>query len=81
MKKDNNTSSEFNANQPIIPGGYILQPRIFDKSAVSKFPPHVREIWFYLLRKANHTDVKIYGTVIHRGQALITYSEIIESLS
>ena len=58
-----------------------MQPRIIDKSSVSKYPPHVREIWAYLLRRANHRDVVSYGVLIKRGQLKTSYSEILEDLS
>lgn len=64
-----------------IKGGYILQPRSIDESEVSKFPPHVREIWLYFLRKANHKDETVGGRLIKRGQLITSYSEIIEDLS
>ncbi len=65
----------------MIKGGYILQPRAIDESEASKYPPHVREIWLYLLRKANHADARISGKAIHRGQLLTSYSDILEDLS
>lgn len=65
----------------VIRGGYILQPRSIDESEVSKFPPHVREIWSYLLRKANHADIISSGKTIKRGQLFTSYSEILEALS
>ena len=64
-----------------IKGGYILQPRSIDESEVKNYPPHVREIWFYLLRKANFIDSKINGKIIKRGQLLTSYSDILEGLS
>ena len=66
---------------PKIKGGYILQPRVLDESWISKSPPHVREIWLYLLRKANHKDVATYGRIIKRGQLKTSYRDIIEDLS
>lgn len=39
-----------------IKGGYVLQPRSFDKSKASKLPPVTREIWFWLLRNVNRFD-------------------------
>lgn len=64
-----------------IKGGYILQPRSIDESGVAKLPPHVREIWLYLLRKANHSDTVISGTPINRGQLFTSYKDILEDLS
>lgn len=61
----------------MIKGGYILQPRKIDESEVSKCPPHVREIWLYLLRKAFYKD----GNKLKRGQLLTSYSQIINDLS
>ena len=62
----------------MIKGGYILQPRKIDESLISTCPPHVREIWLYLLRKANHEDSK---KKLQRGQLLVEYSQIISDLS
>ena len=62
-----------------IKGGYVLQPRSFDQSEVSKFPPHVREIFLYLIRKANHKNVE--GRKLARGQLLTSYKQIINDLS
>ena len=64
-----------------IKGGYILQPRIIDESKTSRFPPHVREIWLYLLRRANHEDRVVHGTLIKRGQLKTSYKDIMEDLS
>lgn len=64
-----------------IKGGYILQPRIIDESETSRFPPHVREIWLYLLRKANHEDRIVHGIFIKRGQLKTSYKDILEDLS
>lgn len=65
----------------MIIGGYILQPRKIDESAISKSPPHVREIWLYILRNANHSDKKVSGITIKRGELFTSYSEIINDLS
>lgn len=65
----------------MIEGGYILQPRNFDNGKLSKCPPHVREIFSYLVRKANHSDAIINGFEIKRGQLFTSYSTIIEDLS
>lgn len=65
----------------MISGGYILQPRKIDESAISKSPPHVREIWGYLLRTANQVDEEFSGIVVKRGQLITSYAEIISALS
>ena len=64
-----------------IKDGYILISRRIDGSKISEFPPHVREIWLYLLRKANYTDRIVSGITIKRGQLLTSYKEIIKDLS
>jgi hypothetical protein len=64
-----------------IQGGYILKARSIQNSAISHAPPHVREIWDYLLRKANHRGAKRNSLVVERGQCFTSYEEIIEDLS
>ncbi len=64
---------------PKIKGGYILQPRAIDDAWIAKSPPHIREIWLYLLRKANHADCPKYK--LKRGQLRTSYREIIDDLS
>lgn len=64
-----------------IPGGYILQPRCIDNSFIAGAPPHVREIWALLLRKANHKPRKVSGKLINRGQLWTSYNHIINELS
>lgn len=64
-----------------IKGGYILQPRAIEESDVSFSPPHVREIWNYLLRNANSSDVKYKGYNLKRGQLFRSYQDIRDALS
>ena len=61
----------------MIKGGYILQPRSFDRSAAAKMPPCAREVWLYLLRNVNHKD----NGQFKRGQGFFVMSEIMEALS
>jgi len=63
----------------MIKGGYILQPRKIDESDIQECPPHVREIWLYLLRKANHRDTP--NKKLQKGQLLTSYKKIINDLS
>jgi len=60
----------------MIDGGYILQPRSFDKSEASHLPPATRELWFYILRNVNHS--KRLG--LERGQGFFSLDHIQEAL-
>ena len=60
----------------MIKGGYYLKARIIQESEIATAPPHVREIWDWLLKEANHKNV---GT-IKRGQTIRTYKDIQEGL-
>jgi hypothetical protein len=62
----------------MIKGGYILQPRIIQESDISVAPPSIREIWNYLLREANHKEIKYNGNTIKRGQLFRSYEDIRE---
>lgn len=63
-----------------IPGGFVLFPRNFYNSIISLKQPCTRETWLYLLARANHSDTARYGRNLKRGQILITYKEIVDSL-
>ncbi|MFC1739145.1 hypothetical protein ACFL1G_08865 [Planctomycetota bacterium] len=63
-----------------IPKGYYIKARVIDDSEIAHAPPHVREIWDYLLRIANHTAKQCRGTTIRRGQVLTSYKVIQEAL-
>jgi len=64
-----------------ISGGYYIKARCIDNSAIAKAPPHIREIWDYLLRKANHKNVTISGVTFKRGSLITCYNDIINELS
>jgi hypothetical protein len=66
---------------PKIPGGYYIKARAIQKSSIMRQPPHVREIWDYLLMNANHSDNKYGGYSVKRGQLFRTYKQIREDLS
>jgi hypothetical protein len=60
--------------------GFILKARAIEDSEVAHAPPHVREVWDLILRKANFRDRKCNGTTIKRGQWLSRIPEIRELL-
>ena len=64
-----------------IPGGFYLKARCIQNSEVAHFPPHVREIWDWLIKEANYQDCKTEGKTISRGQCLTSYKEIRDALS
>ena len=66
---------------PKIPGGYYIKARKIQESQIQKKPPHVREIWDWLLMNANHSTVKYNGFEVKRGQLFRTYKEIRDGLS
>ncbi|MDF7799328.1 hypothetical protein P4C99_07620 [Pontiellaceae bacterium B1224] len=59
-----------------IRGGYYLKARCIDDSEVAHMPPHTREIWDYLLRKAFWQD----GKRLKRGELLTSCPEIQNAL-
>lgn len=61
----------------MIEGGYYLKARSIQKSEIMKSPPHVREVWDWLLLNASHKD----GNKIKRGQVITTYEGIREGLA
>jgi len=56
----------------MIKGGYYIKARCIQDSDIASAPPHVREIWDWLLKEANHKD----NGKINRGQTMRTYSDI-----
>lgn len=65
---------------PKITGGYYLKARSIQNSKIAHAPPHVREIWDWLIKEANHKDNKCNGLIIKRGQCLRSYKDIQEGL-
>lgn len=61
----------------MIPKGYYLKARVSQDSEISRCPPHVREVWDWLLMNAAHQDTKI----CLRGQVLCDYKRIQEDLA
>jgi hypothetical protein len=64
----------------MISGGYYLKARQIQNSKIAHAPPHVREIWDWLIKEANHKDVKHHGMKISRGQCVRSYRDIMEGL-
>jgi len=64
-----------------IEGGYYIKARKIQNSVIAHAPPHVREIWDWLIKEANYKPHKVGTKIIERGQVLTTYQEIQEGLS
>ena len=60
-----------------ITGGYFLKARCIQDSEIAHAPPHVREIWDWLVRKALSKE----DGQLKKGQLCTSYKEIIEGLS
>lgn len=65
----------------MIKGGYYIKSRKIQESKIASAPPHVREIWDWLLREVNYKDANVGGTVIKRGQTVRSFKDIQEGLS
>lgn len=63
-----------------IEKGFYIKARKIQDSQIAHAPPHVREIWDWILRNANHKPCKVNGTLIGRGQLFATYSKILDDL-
>jgi len=63
-----------------ISGGYYLKARIIQEKKIMSAPPHVREIWDWLLMNANHKDNYYKTHCIKRGQLFRTYEQIQDGL-
>ena len=61
-----------------IKGGYYLKAKCIQDSSISSFPPHTREIWDWILNKANYQDNPKNN--IKRGQLLCNYKDMQEGL-
>lgn len=60
-----------------IPGGYYLKARKVQSSEIAHAPPHVREIWDWLIMQANHKD----NAICKRGQCYRTYKDMQDGLA
>lgn len=61
-------------------GGYYIKARKIKDSEVAHAAPHVREIWDFLIREANHKPYKANGKTINRGQLFTSFQEIQDEL-
>ena len=59
-----------------IKGGFYIKARCIQEASISTQPPHVREIWDWLIKEANHSDIG----EIKRGTCLKSYKDIQEGL-
>jgi hypothetical protein len=65
---------------PRIKGGYYIKAKRIQKSEIAHAPPHVREIWDWLLMQAKHEEEVENGYTLRRGQVLCTYKDVQEGL-
>ena len=63
-------------NKPKIEGGYYIKARKIQESDVAHYPPHVREIWDWLLWKCSYGA----GDKLKRGQCYVSYKMIQDGL-
>ncbi|MCF8219794.1 MAG: hypothetical protein K9J21_12545 [Bacteroidales bacterium] len=64
----------------MIKGGYYIKARKIQNSEIANAPPHVREIWDWLIKEANHKEKKIHGNIFKRGELIRSYRDIQEGL-
>ena len=60
----------------MINGGYYIKARKIQESDIAFAPPHVREIWDWLIKEVNHID----SCKIKRGQTMRSLRDIQEGL-
>lgn len=60
----------------LIKGGYYIKARKIQESKIAHCPPHVREIWDWLLKECNHKPKISSGRMIERGQCVRTYKDV-----
>ena len=64
-----------------IPGGYYIKARCIQESEIAHATPCIRELWDWLIMQCNHSERRVNGTVIERGQCLRTIQNIRDGLS
>lgn len=65
---------------PRIRDGYYIKSRNIKNSKISIAPPHIREIWDWILRECNHKDGYVNGKKIARGELIRSFKDIQEDL-
>jgi len=60
----------------IIRGGYYIKARKIQESEIAHAPPHVREIWDWLIKEANHENTGKFK----RGETIRSLRDIQEGL-
>ncbi len=65
----------------LLRGGYYMKARCIMESDIINQPPHIREVWDWVLMNANYTVGKSSGVAINRGQLFTTLDKIREGLS
>jgi len=61
----------------MIKGGYYIKARKIQDSEIAKAPPHIREIWDWLIKKVDYNNKGKYGP----GTTFTTLKEISDELS
>lgn len=61
---------------PEIDGGYYIKARKIQESEIAFAPPHVREIWDWLIKEANHKD----NGKFKRGQTMRSLKDVQDGL-
>lgn len=61
---------------PSIDGGYYIKARKIQESEIANAPPHVREIWDWLIKEANHRN----NGKFKRGQTMRSLRDIQDGL-
>lgn len=61
---------------PEIDGGYYIKARKIQESEIAHAPPHVREIWDWLIKEANHKN----NGKFKRGQTMRSLKDIQDGL-
>jgi hypothetical protein len=62
---------------PLITGGFYIKARCIQDAAISTQPPHVREIWDWLIKESNHAE----NNQFKRGQCMRSYKDIQDGLA